>query len=145
MKRSKRVVIGCGLVVMAIAPFACRTPTELTIDVSTTTDCKHLTSVDIVVSGNALESARRADSAFPTTETTECSPTARGGHVGTLVVTPGDGDNGAVVVIAGLDGKKANECKVDATSCIFARPIFAFVSHHALTLPVPLDPSFGCS
>jgi len=122
----------------SIVPFACRTATEVTIEITTRAKCTDMKGVTIVVAGDPESAEGRAS--FPTTHTEDCTPTGdTSGRIGTLVVTPG-GDTGAVIVIGGFT-TKALDCKPPGyKGCIVARRLFSFSSHAQATLPIVLDP-----
>jgi hypothetical protein len=141
MARWRRAAMGgVGLAAIFLAPFACRSPTEITLDVSHRGDCSALKGVTLDVASDVETAEGRASTAFPTTATDTCTPTAGGGEIGTLVITPGGG-GGAAIVVAGL-GAPATSCRPpDYAGCVVARRIFSFVDHHGVTLPITIDPA----
>jgi hypothetical protein len=124
-------VFVAGGVLLAIA--SCRTPTKVTLVVSTDVVCADLRGVGIAVGEPAsLETA-------PATTTTEqCAP---GGDIGTLVIVPSGGaeDKFGVRVVAGV-GKSPEDCVQSGYKggCIVARRSMNFLPHTELTLPIPL-------
>lgn len=142
----KVVILGSAIPAVALFAHGCRTPAQVTLDVTTGVVCAESRGVDIVVAGSAHDAEERAvlltpGTRFPTATTTDCASETTPHHVGTLVITPG-GSGGAVVVIAAFGSTKVDTCKLGSFSaeCIVARRSFSFVDHEKVTLPVLLDP-----
>lgn len=121
---------------------ACRAPTQVTLELDFRgASCGVLRSVAIVVADDANVAEQRVSSGDYSTTTAGC--VRPDGHIGTLVLTPGDRERGAVVVVAGVD-RPPEECRPanGYFGCIVARRAFAFIEHTPLRLPVSLD--FTC-
>lgn len=127
-------LLACALV--AVAAQSCRTPTQVTLDLSTDVACADLKGVDIIVAPGARAAEERALLRYSAASTDACS----GGHIGTLVVTPGAGE-GAVVIIAGLVNRASSCVPPRYEGCIVARRRFSFIDHVSSTLPVFLAAS----
>jgi hypothetical protein len=117
---------------------ACRTATEVTIDIRYEGSCSERKNVAILVGEDpfVIEDQRIPQKVF-SASTYDCTS----GEIGTLVVTPnGNSTRGAVVVIAGID-RTAEDCKKDDGyfGCIIARRTFSFEEHTALLLPILLE------
>ncbi len=137
--------------------WACRDPTEVTLNISTDVDCNTIlgqagdagtaTGVKIVVGANGSELDMR--STEPVAQTSnQCTPGLPGAHVenaiGTFVIVPdqGNGSNQsfAVMVVVGVE-TAAQDCTFANSykGCIVARRELSFVPHTALTLPIAVD------
>jgi N-acetylneuraminic acid mutarotase len=115
----------------ALAALGCRSPTEITVEVTTDLTCDHLSGTGIAVGSSATLKEKDLASV-----TTHCE----GGRIGALVVVP-NGDDGAEVairVVSGLNGKSADACVSDGFrgGCIVARRALNFVPHASLRVPV---------
>ena len=111
----------------------CRDATAVMLRVTTDLSCDASMPVTTSISvGSALSYETRA----PTAVTTACDP--RTGTIGSLVLVPSGNDDEAlaVQVITATLGKKPEECRADAKSCIVARRVLRFVPHATLELPV---------
>jgi hypothetical protein len=121
----------------ALLLVGCRTPTSITLSITTDVQCKDLHGVAIV-SGTR----DGAESAAPVTTTSQCTDQSDGtSRVGTLVVVP-SGDNDAelaVRVVAGID-RPVEECSAASqySGCIVARRWLRFEPHVELNLPIEL-------
>lgn len=138
-----------GGVVPTVALFAdgCRTPTQVTLEISTNVACEDQRGVDIVVGPEPVIVEQRAGlvegyERFAQATTNECTPGPEPRRIGTLVVTPGE-DRGAVVVVAAFGRTSVESCKMPGfgPECIVARRRFSFIENAKLTLPIVLDPS----
>lgn len=116
---------------------ACRTPTSITLEITTDARCEDLKGVSI-----ASGSREAAENAPPATTTTKCTAIdARTNRIGSLVVVPSAGDDAelAIRVVAGVD-RPVDEC--DAArgyeGCIVARRLLRFEPHTELKLPIEL-------
>jgi hypothetical protein len=141
--RAGLLVALVGAAVAGTAAEACRTPTEVTLDVSFEGgDCASLGAVAIVVAADPVGGERRVETNDYTTVTHGCEPGTS--HVGTLVMLPTESGRGAVIVIGGLGSIRPESCKPanGYAGCIVARRTFSFSAHTALTLPVAL--AFSC-
>lgn len=116
---------------------ACRTPTQVTVVVSTRVRCIDLPSGTVIaVAATPQASEENVVGGFASATTRACTDD---GAIGTLVITPG-ADTAAVVVTAGFGGQDTAKCtpKNKFKDCIVARRSFAFVEHTRLTLPIEL-------
>ncbi len=126
----------------------CRSPTQISIAVSTNVPCASWQGAAVAVGelGPALESAPAA------TTSTYCDAT---GHVGTVVAVPSGRDNANVAFrVVGAVSQTLDSCTADAgAGCIVARRALNFIPHEALVVSVPLlsscegvvcDPSSTC-
>src|SRR5580693_7272073 len=123
-----------GLIAIAGALAACRTATQITIDVSTNVPCTSWQGAAIAVGelGPTLESEPA------TTTSTYCDAT---GHLGSLVAIPRAEDNANVAFrVVGAVSQTLEACTLDAGGggCIVARRALNFIPHEALTVAVPL-------
>lgn len=140
------------LVVLAVAPLACRTPTQVTLTITTELPCGPKTPRTLVRVGS-LGQLKKPD----TVDATVCVD----GRVGSLVIVP-SGDKSDVVGLEVVtrdndDPTKCNDAPgadpKEMQGCIIARRALAFVPHSELELPVDLqraclgktcDPSHTC-
>jgi hypothetical protein len=127
------VVRSTTLVAILAVLGSCRTPTKVTLVLTTDAACVDVRGVSI-----AVGAPEAVEAAPPTTTTDRCEPV---GDIGTLVIVPSGGTEAkfAVRVVAGI-GKSPEACVADGYQggCIVARRIMNFVPHTELTLPVPL-------
>ena len=141
-KKASIVVALAGAVTVASASEACRSATQMELDVTYNGPCKDLDSVAFIVGTDPyVAESRIANNVFTTTtrDCTQVSPTLA--RVGTLVLTPNaDTNHTALVVLAGF-GIPVEQCKASDGyfGCIIARRSFVFVPHTSLTLGVSLD------
>ena len=122
---------------------ACQTATEVTLDVSLVQDtCAQTNGTAITVASDPAVAEDRARGHYATAVTSKCDEATK--RIGTLVLTPGDGDQGAVVVAVSFSKVQTGaDCAPPAyTDCVVARRAFAFVDHTKLTLPIDID--FDC-
>ena len=138
--RFRRVLSTLGsigaLVIASGLAASCQAPTELTLAISTDARCGTEIKTTAIYVAQAPSNANDSVQArSPIAQTDTCAS----GTIGTLVVTPG-GDDGAVVIIAGFDGKSPTDC-VDGNyvDCIIARRSFSFIKHTPLTVPIVLE------
>ncbi|MEO7096270.1 MAG: kelch repeat-containing protein [Polyangiales bacterium] len=142
MERVSRRFLG---IVAAGALLGCRTPTQITIEVTTEIACdpktKATTSIAVGSLGEALEGKP------PVVFTGECRQVnATTWRIGSLVVVP-SGDSSAEVAIRVVTGinKDPRDCEQDPKTkvwpkdCIIARRALRFVPHTELYLPVGMD------
>ena len=110
----------------------CRTPTQITIEVTTDVKCSDAPQTTIAVGtlGPGFEGKP------PVVVTPQCRAD---GRVGSLVIVP-SGDRSAEVgikVVTALK-KQASECLADETGCIVARRSLRFVPHEELYVPIEM-------
>jgi hypothetical protein len=134
-------VVTCVIGSVALSG-ACQDPTQVTLSIETNARCADLKGVNIIVGKEPRETEDRAITRFASTVTDACtpSPSGNGGHIGTLVVTPGE-DRGSILVIAGFLSPASSCVPPLYQGCIVARRTFAFIDHASLRLPITLDPS----
>jgi hypothetical protein len=131
------------------APFAlaCRSPTEITIDLSTDIACKSFAGDDLYA-GQTI-----SVDAGSITSQTGCPAGASAGangviQLGTFVLAPAASDSDAVsVLVVGAENSKTNpmtpdQCSVlksfKGTPCVSTRRSLSFVPHTPLSLPITL-------
>ncbi len=141
---SSRSVLTAVLATAAAAGLAalsttagCRTPTSITVSVTSDGACSDLRGVAIAAATpDAIEGAAASAS------TDQCTALPDGtARVGTLVVVPSGGasDEVAVRVVAGVDRPVAECNAADGwKGCVVARRVLRFASHVELTLPIEL-------
>lgn len=128
------VVLGAGVAVLG-----CRAPTEIIVDVTTDIPCASLTRTSITAGRHpAIEGLP------PATITSQCGAD---GQIGSIVVIPGDDDDGPVAVrVIGGKGQDVETCKApeygppapSPTGCVVARRLLTFQPHEPLHLPIVL-------
>jgi hypothetical protein len=120
----------------ALAASGCRTPTSVTISVTTDATCAELKGVSITA-----RAPEGIDTATPSAITKNCSAQGTGSRIGTLVIVPsaGDSDEIAIKVVAGVD-VPVEQCTAanGYQGCIVARRLVRFASHVELTIPIVL-------
>jgi hypothetical protein len=138
-----RLLLAASAGAIALAPAACRSPTEITVVVTTDFDCADLKDVTITVGalGDGLETAP------PTSTSSYCSDSS----AGSVVVVPHGSSTAelAIKVVAGFGIKQAEDCAPAAGSsppdygpgCIVARRALDFTPHTPLTVPVVMRAS----
>jgi formylglycine-generating enzyme required for sulfatase activity len=116
----------------------CRTPTQVTVEITTTVACAESpdTAISVGRLGEDLESRPIAGSS------TACDAT---GRVGSLVLVP-SGDKSeqfAVKVVLARAGKPLEQClgPTFGAGCIVARRALRFIPHSSLALPVAMRAS----
>jgi len=122
---------------------ACRTATQVELDVTYDGTCADLQEVAFIVGTDPTIAESRIEANVFTTTTSHCEPGSPS-RVGTLVVTPNDSTGRAsIIVLASFGGQHVTDCKPEKgyAGCIIARRAFAFVDHTALTLEIPLETS----
>ena len=111
---------------------ACRTPTEITIEITTDVKCADVRGTAITVGALA-----DLDGKPSTTVTTACDP--RNGRIGSMVIVPSGAkdDIVAIKVVLGI-GKDPAECAPPAygPGCVIARRALHFIPSAALTVPI---------
>jgi alpha-tubulin suppressor-like RCC1 family protein len=124
----RRVVLG----LVMIAATACRSPTQITFEITTNVPCSQLSDTWVTV--GPLGVLDRATA--PTTVAPRCT---REGYVGSVVVVPsgGDGDLVAAQIVAGV-GVAPSSCAADPSKCIVAKRGLRFIPHEPLTVRVAL-------
>jgi hypothetical protein len=143
-RRALKVTSVMALVVgMTGASEACRTATQVELDVTYDGLCTDLQEVAFIVGTDPTVAESRIETNVFTTTTSHCEPGSPS-RVGTLVVTPNDATGRAsIIVLASFGGQHVTDCKPEKgyAGCIIARRAFAFVDHTALTLEIPLEVS----
>ncbi len=111
---------------------ACRSPTQITVVVTTDAACKDTKGAAIAV-GPLDELERRPSAAL----TTLCTS----GRVGTLVVVPGGARDAEIGLKLALGvSREGRSCidQHDTAGCIIARRALHFIAHEPLTVSVPM-------
>lgn len=119
---------------LAFALLGCRSPTQISVAVSTDLGCTSFKGATLTVGKLGDLEVKPA-----TTVAGACPDLA--GHVGTVVITPsGDkSDEIAIKVVAGVS-IPASECKAPAyAGCIVARRALRFLPHEPLAVPIRLS------
>ncbi len=115
----------------------CRTPTSITLTITSDVRCEDLRGVSIASGTRAS-----TESAAPATTTFQCAPQGDGtSRIGTLVVVPSGGNDEeiAVRVVAGID-RPVDECSAQTgyQGCIVARRVLRFQPNVEMMLPIEL-------
>ena len=123
-----------SLLIAAIAALSCRSPTQVTFEVTTDIACGEHQGTELSV-GPLSEIDRRPVSS----SRAECDPTT--GRIGTVVVVPSgdDDDEIAARFVLGI-GKSPQRCVEDGFKggCIVARRALRFIPHEPLVVSVPM-------
>lgn len=144
--RSLRPVFGLFVLLASASLIACRTPTSITVEITTDVACADLKGVTIA-SGDPA----KLDSLAPVATTTRCAADgASKNRVGSLVIVPSGATDAqvGVRVVAGVE-KPVAECtaKDNWAGCIVVRRVLGFEPRTELTLPIELHrvcKSLGC-
>jgi hypothetical protein len=125
------VLLAAGAV---LAPGGCRSPTQITLTITTDAPCAGVKGTALTVGSDPLSTETRVKQSFFEATTKECDAS---GKIGTLVVTPG-GEAAAVVVVLGLD-RDPKSCAPPAyEGCIVARRVVGFAEHASLSVPIAM-------
>lgn len=116
---------------------ACRSPTSITLEITTDVKCSDLRGIAIVSS-----SRDGAETASPATTTSKCTAIdATRSRIGSLVIVPSDALDAAIGirVVAGID-RPVDQCSAATgyAGCIVARRTLRFQPRAELTLPIEL-------
>lgn len=133
--RVRNVALLATALASAQLAWACRAPTQITLEITTDVACDRLRGTSIYgASGERPPSE-------PITTTTQCTAGSPTSSIGSLVVTPaGDkGGRAAIAVVAGLDRPSESCASAGYKGCIIARRRLSFVPHEPLSLPIALD------
>ncbi|HEY8078000.1 MAG TPA: hypothetical protein VIF62_27930 [Labilithrix sp.] len=143
---ARRLLAGVALAsVAAIALVAaCKTPTQVTVDVTLVkSQCQQTNGTAIIAASDPASAEQRVDGGYPSAVTSSCAdtPDQTKKEIGTLVLTPGDSDRGAVIVLVSFSkDHTAADCRPPLyTDCVVARRSFGFLDHQRLTLPIEID------
>lgn len=133
VSRFARVALVCG--VASATGYACLSPTQVTLRLSTNVECAKVESGGASIYGNdpKLEP--------PLTRTSECHPGPASNDLGSLVMVPsGSRDEQFVVaVVLGID-VPSDECAArDYRGCILAKRRVRYVPHEPLEMPIELS------
>ena len=133
-----RVILGSAGVFALLALAACRSPTEVTLVLSTNACDAGYSSTGVVVRYTGAGAGAPSVAA-----TTSCGA---GGSIGTLVVVPGAQGNAPFVATAytAVLGPKGPvdptaTCEADASHCIVASREIGFIANTPLTLPIEMN------
>jgi hypothetical protein len=135
---ARRLLVSIAALSACVAIFECRSPTEITLHI-TSNACKHSTHQTEIIVGVP---AKGIDVEPPRDVTTTCDPST--GEVGTFVVIPGASENPfEAVVIMGVDQLVSN-CSPASMfhGCIVQRRILTFVD--STPIDVYVDLSLDC-
>ncbi len=122
-----------GVLLVALCAAACRSPTQITFDVTTDVDCGAIQSTSLIAGPlAALDDGRPATTTAP-----RCTS---GGHIGSLVVLPSGGDDDlvAVKIVTGVD-VAPDQCGPHGEGCIVAKRALHFEPHTPLTVNVTMS------
>lgn len=123
-----------GICIAAAGLLSCRTPTQITIEVTTDVPCADAPNTSISVGTLAGDLEGKP----PVVETAKC---AANGRVGSLVVVPSGGRDTevAIRVVTGV-GKQLEACRRDGfKGCIVARRAIHFRAHDDVSLPIAMN------
>jgi hypothetical protein len=110
---------------------ACRTPTQVTVEISTDVPCDSVQGASLQV--GSLESI---ESSSPSAEARQCSAD---GRIGSIVLVPrGSKDEPFAFKVAMGVGVGPDRCAVESGKCVVARRALRFIPHTELSLPVVL-------
>ena len=134
--------IGVPSAAIAATVVACRTPTQVTVELSTDVPC----SADLTTSLRVGSSPEDLERHEPVVDTNQCEAT---GRIGSVVLTPSRSNDDSFVLKAILShgGSTREQCQeADLASrpmagCIVARRELRFVAHTELLLPIELRQS----
>ncbi len=137
---SKRIVFAVVLAAVALVAFAaliaCRTPTEVTVDIRTDVACTKAAWKGIAVYAGSpgLDVETRA----PSLTSTACDAT---GSVGSITLVPSGADDEAIEVrvVAGVTRAPDDCATYGYDGCIVARRTLEFIPHQALHMGVELS------
>lgn len=123
-----------GLGLVALLLLSCRSPTQITFEVTTDITCAEHKGTELTV-GPLSE----IDSRPSSSSRMECDPAT--GRIGTVVVVPSGDDDQDVATrfVLGI-GKSPQRCIDDGFKggCIVARRALRFIPHEPLTVAVPM-------
>ncbi len=131
-------VAAAGLGLFAGIVPGCREPTQVTFDVSTVA-CDAISGTTLTVGVDPAAAEDRVRREFVTARTSHCEA----GRIGTLVVTRGDENRAAIVVVAGYGGQDPAKCTPENgyRDCIVARRVVSFEEYTSLWMPIRIDPT----
>ncbi len=122
----------------ALAPAACQSATQITVDVTTDIDCGLVSGTNVTVgrlgSGGGIEDKR------PDSVRLRCDA----GRIGALVVVPsGSRDDLVAIKIVTAVGHAVDECVAPAygKGCVVARRALRYIAHAGLTVPIVMRAS----
>ncbi len=122
------------LPVMLVSAPGCRSPTEVSLDLTTDVPCASFTGASV-----AVGTQDTVETKPPATTTSTCNA---GGTIGSLVIVPSGSDDAEITIrVAGGVNRDPETCTDDAadfTGCIVSRRAVRFIEHTPLTLDVPL-------
>jgi len=130
------VVLAAVVLVAFVALVACRTPTEVTVDIRTDVACTKAAWKGIAVYAGSpgLDVETRA----PSLTSTACDAT---GSVGSITLVPSGADDEAIEVrvVAGVTRAPDDCATYGYDGCIVARRTLEFIPHQALHMGVELS------
>jgi hypothetical protein len=120
--------------VMLVSAPGCRSPTEVSLDLTTDVPCASFTGASI-----AVGTQDTVETKPPATTTSTCNAA---GSIGSLVIVPSGSDDAEITIrVAGGVNRDPETCTDDAadfSGCIVSRRAVRFIEHTPLTLEVPL-------
>lgn len=120
---------------LSLAPAACRTPTEITVEIAA--ELAHRSDMAVAVQ---IDTTARVESAPPRVVTREAW--AAGATIGTVVVVPGGDDDEVVVRVVLATARDPSACTAsDATGCVVVRRRLRFTRGESTRARVVLRPS----
>ncbi len=138
MRRTATVLLALTSFVAAWAfwGLSCRSPTEVTVQITTDEPCSAVQGTSITV-GSGID----VETKQPLTITTDCN----NGNIGSIVIVPSGSNSDAfsVRVVAGID-VPPDQCETQGdggpayNGCIVARRVLSFLPHTPLTLPIAM-------
>jgi hypothetical protein len=137
MARARTTVVClAALVVGSVAMPACRTPTEVTVNITTDVPCtkEAWKGIAVYAGSPGLDVETKA----PSLTSTACDAA---GNVGSIVLVPSGSDDAdiEVRVVAGV-ARAPDDCATYGyDGCIVARRSLAFIPHEALSLTMALE------
>lgn len=134
------ILTGAALAVTSMAWWGCRTPTQITLTVTTTTPlvCKSIRGLVISVAATPQAAEDGVVSPVALVPERDCDEATNG--FGTLVLTPGEMSTAAVVVVAGLRNAVSTCTRANGyAGCIVVRRSVSFIEHTKVTLPIEAE------
>lgn len=119
----------------------CQDPTQVTLSITLDkkAKCSEIAQGTAITVGALPEvTEQRVFDGYVTAKTNDCDVGTN--DIGTLVITPSDGERAAVVIVVGY-GVDPTTCRPPKyKGCIVARRRFAFAKHRRLVMPITIDP-----
>jgi hypothetical protein len=137
----RALLLPLGLACVALGMLqSCRDPTEITVVITTDVHCSRVQGTSITVgTPGSVENAQ------PTTATTDCTDTAAGASIGSIVSVPQSDRSGQVEVrvVLGVDGTDPTSCVAPSYhGCVVERRQLRYLPETPLVLPIRMP--IGC-